>query len=335
MLVSLVSNDFYPQALQFLMRFESFCVPLMERALAKKVPLYGIFDDDNLQSGSGQIRGIFSWSRGGQIFHCLPWKTQSEKDGFARALEAFLWEVKKNHPKNLFSVNGENRGTELFVSKIQEVMGKKPDHGQLYDFMKWQGVRVGSAAPVKADGGGPGTGAAGSAAGVGSAASAEAGGGGSESAAVSAARGIAGGRGPRIIACGPSLLKRLIPLQIAYEKEEVVFDLLTYSEEASILSLKKNLKEQEIFALEVDGRLASKAATNARGKNYVQLGGVFTVKEQRGKGYGKMVVSHFLKAMAALNKKVVLFVKPQNLPAIKLYLSCGFEKIGAYNIQYF
>lgn len=317
MQVSLVSNDLYPQALQFLVRYESFCVPLLERALAKKVPLYGIFDDDNLQSGSGQIRGIFSWSRGGQIFHCLPWKTQSEKDDFSRALESFLREVKKNHPKNLFSVNGENRGTELFVSKIQEVMGKKPDHGQLYDFMKWQGVRVGSAA------------------GVGSAAPVFAGGRGSEFVAASAARGIAGGRGPRIIACGPSLLKRLIPLQIAYEKEEVVFDLLTYSEEASILSLKKNLKEQQIFALEVDGRLASKAATNARGKNYVQLGGVFTVKEQRGKGYGKMVVSHFLKAMAALNKKVVLFVKPQNLPAIKLYLSCGFEKIGAYNIQYF
>ena len=287
------------EALEFLLQYEPFCVPLLERLEEGKVPVYIICEGE-------EIRGLFSWSNGGQIFHCFPWKDPQQKEDLLFAFEDFLRKRFRYTPPVLFSINGEAEGTHLIASAIQRVTGQNTDHGQLYDFMEWKGdVGLARAGDTLA-----GTGAA-----------------------LKAASSLP----PlfRIIKCDPSMTKRLTPLQVAYEKEEVVFDLLNYNVQLSVAALRKSLSKQMIFALEKDGVLVSKAGTNAAGKSVVQLGGIFTVESQRGKGYAKMVLNHLLSEIAAQKKRAVLFVKTHNERARSLYRSCGFQKIGDYEILYY
>ena len=140
----------------------------------------------------------------------------------------------------------------------------------------------------------------------------------------------------KIVRCTPSMAKALFPLQSAYEKEEVVFNLATYNEQVSLLALKKALEEQAIYALyTADGALVAKGGTNAQGTNYVQLGGVYTVPAARKKGYASALIVRIVRDFAAQGKQVALFVKPHNVGAQRLYARCGFEKYGVYEAAYF
>lgn len=278
-----LSRPMEDSAIAFLLQYEPFCVPLLERVIGGKVPVYIICDGD-------EILGLFSWSNGGQIFHCFPWKNQQQKEDLLFAFEDFLRKRFRYTQPVLFSINGEAEGTHVIASALERVFHRRADHSQVYEFMEWNG-KVATEDPLPP--------------------------------------------GFEIIKCEPSMTKRLSQLQIAYEKEEVVYDLLSYSEQVSVAALKKSLSKQLVFALEKDGVLVSKAGTNATGKNVVQLGGIFTVKSERGKGYAKLVLDHLLREIAGEKKRAVLFVKPYNDSARRLYLSCGFQKIGSYEIVYY
>lgn len=135
--------------------------------------------------------------------------------------------------------------------------------------------------------------------------------------------------------CGISDFDNLFPLQKSYELEEVVFSPQDFNQNLSELALKKNLAQKKIFALEQNGKFISKLAINARGKNCVQLGGIFTVPELRKRGFAKKLLLSFCKKYCERGKKTVLFVKKTNLAANELYKRCGFRKIDEYKIIYF
>ena len=135
--------------------------------------------------------------------------------------------------------------------------------------------------------------------------------------------------------CSVSELDEIFPLQKSYELEEVVFSEKDFNEAASRLVLKKNLERKRVFALKKDGKIVSKLSVNARGKNCVQVGGVFTAPDFRKQGFAKTLLFRFCRKYAENRKKIVLFVKKSNLAALSLYKSCGFRKISDYKIVYF
>lgn len=135
--------------------------------------------------------------------------------------------------------------------------------------------------------------------------------------------------------CSVSEIDEIFPLQKSYELEEVVFSEKDFNEAASRLVLKKNLEKKRVFALKKDGKIVSKLSVNARGKNCVQVGGVFTAPDFRKQGFAKTLLLRFCKKYAENGKKIVLFVKKSNLAALSLYKSCGFKKISDYKIVYF
>ena len=63
-----------------------------------------------------------------------------------------------------------------------------------------------------------------------------------------------------------------------------------------------------------------------------QIGGVFTLEEERGRGFCKGVVSELCSRIVSRNKIPTLFVRKNNTPAVKAYNGLGFEHIDDYSL---
>jgi predicted GNAT family acetyltransferase len=127
----------------------------------------------------------------------------------------------------------------------------------------------------------------------------------------------------------------LFPMQKCYELEEVIITPAHFSDGQCLKSLRIALREQLVYVAEVEGVPVSKAATNARGYNVDQVGGVYTVPSERGKGLGKAVVSELLKEVFSEKQAACLFVKKHNRAAIALYERLGFTPVTDYVISYY
>jgi GNAT superfamily N-acetyltransferase len=128
---------------------------------------------------------------------------------------------------------------------------------------------------------------------------------------------------------------KLLPLQIAYEKEEVVLP----GHSIQHLQSKRYLKDSLIKQICVHGvyqnQIITKGMTNVRGITIDQIGGVFTIPELRNRGLGKQTMVELLRLIHQQEKDASLFVKNYNIPAISLYTSIGFSKAGRFSIGYF
>lgn len=131
----------------------------------------------------------------------------------------------------------------------------------------------------------------------------------------------------------------LIELERKYRLEEVVINQKEEDDKIIHFVLNKALTTQCIFcAMKIEnGKLfaVAKAGTNAQGKNYFQLGGVFCREEFRNRRIAFFVIQHLLQYIHSCEKKASLFVKVKNEPAKKLYKNLGFTETGKYAISYF
>ena len=127
----------------------------------------------------------------------------------------------------------------------------------------------------------------------------------------------------------------LFPMQKCYELEEVVIAPAHFNDGQCLRSLRQALREQLVYLAEMDGEPLAKAATNARGYRVDQIGGVYTVPSERGKGLGKTVVSELLNKVFSEKNEACLFVKKHNRPAIALYERLGFAPVNDYVISYY
>jgi RimJ/RimL family protein N-acetyltransferase len=90
------------------------------------------------------------------------------------------------------------------------------------------------------------------------------------------------------------------------------------------------------WVLEADGHPVATCVFNGQLPDIVQIGGVWTPPERRGRGYGRGVVAgSLLAARAAGALRAVLFVEPGNTAAIRAYTAIGFRTIGQYGLVLF
>jgi ribosomal protein S18 acetylase RimI-like enzyme len=130
-------------------------------------------------------------------------------------------------------------------------------------------------------------------------------------------------------------LDALLPLQEAYEREEVLTSIHSYDEAACRASLARSIERQIVYLAEEGGTVVAKAATNARGLAVDQIGGVYTLPSRRGRGLARALVSALLRQIESEGRAAVLFVKPHNAPAFSLYRGLGFVELDDYRVDYY
>ena len=138
-----------------------------------------------------------------------------------------------------------------------------------------------------------------------------------------------------IIRCTENDMENLFEIERNYLQDEVAVRGQKVSDAEVSMRLRQILKNQLYFALISDDRIVSKAYTNAIGKNWIQIGGVYTLFQFRQNGYAAHTVSTLCKRILQAHKNISLFVKTKNLPAQQLYQKIGFTFHSDYKIVYF
>ena len=138
-----------------------------------------------------------------------------------------------------------------------------------------------------------------------------------------------------IMRCTENDMENLFEIERNYLQDEVAVRGQKVSDAEVSMRLRQILKNQLYFALISDDRIVSKAYTNAIGKNWIQIGGVYTLFQFRQNGYAAHTVSTLCKRILQAHKNISLFVKTKNLPAQQLYRKIGFTFHSDYKIVYF
>lgn len=138
-----------------------------------------------------------------------------------------------------------------------------------------------------------------------------------------------------IMRCTENDMENLFEIERNYLQDEVAVRGQKVSDAEVSMRLRQILKNQLYFVLISDDRIVSKAYTNAIGKNWIQIGGVYTLFQFRQNGYAALTVSTLCKRILQAHKNISLFVKTKNLPAQRLYQKIGFTFHSDYKIVYF
>lgn len=123
-------------------------------------------------------------------------------------------------------------------------------------------------------------------------------------------------------------LEALIPACAAMHREEVGIDPLE-RDAAGYRERIRELVEQKRSVIRVaEGMIAAKCEYSAVTDDAVQLMGVWTNPALRRRGHARALLREVCGHIARKGKTVTLFVNDFNAPAIELYDSLGFQRIG-------
>jgi len=95
------------------------------------------------------------------------------------------------------------------------------------------------------------------------------------------------------------------------------------------------LKFQRVLLAFKDGKPVGKANTNARGLSADQIGGVYVRPEFRGNGIAGAIVGLLADTIRACGRRCVLYVRPENTAARRVYEKLDFEVAGTYRAVYY
>jgi uncharacterized protein len=129
--------------------------------------------------------------------------------------------------------------------------------------------------------------------------------------------------------------KRLLPLHMAYEAEEVRLPGRAVNIAASKAALNESLSTQLVLVAYHRDQAVARVATNARGYQTDQIGGVYTDPAWRGRGLARWLMTHLMVRLAREGKGTSLFVKTGNVAALHLYESLGFLFESDFRISYY
>ncbi|TDT60966.1 GNAT family N-acetyltransferase [Fonticella tunisiensis] len=102
--------------------------------------------------------------------------------------------------------------------------------------------------------------------------------------------------------------------------------------EMAIKQLTQRGKEEDFIFLIKNGRIVAQANIQAYTSKINQIGGVFTLEEERSKGYCKAIVSELCRRIVARGKVPTLMVRKNNTPAVRAYKALGFDFYDDYLI---
>lgn len=102
------------------------------------------------------------------------------------------------------------------------------------------------------------------------------------------------------------------------------------NEEDVVKSLSAADAEEDAVIAARDGKMVAYASIQAYTDSISQIGSVYTAEDERGKGYCKAVVSELCSKIESRNKMPTLFVRKNNVPAVKAYSSLGFGYFDDY-----
>ena len=140
----------------------------------------------------------------------------------------------------------------------------------------------------------------------------------------------------KIVRCGIEDADALMPLQLAYEAEEVIPPCRMRNSAVTRKNLERILKTEYVLALRNErGDSIAKANTNALGIRWAQIGGVYTAPDFRRKGYATLLVEALAEKIVASKRFPVLYAKDGNEGAQKAYAALGFTKTGGFTIAYY
>ena len=128
-------------------------------------------------------------------------------------------------------------------------------------------------------------------------------------------------------------LATLVPWRRDYDLFTMGFPDHTIDDAANRDFLAAMIEARHLWVLEEAGRMVSMTSFNATLPDMVQVGGVFTPVEWRGRGHGRAVVAgSLLDARADGVAEAILFTEAENYPAQRAYEALGFERIGDYGM---
>jgi predicted GNAT family acetyltransferase len=130
-------------------------------------------------------------------------------------------------------------------------------------------------------------------------------------------------------------VEEILPLQTAYEREEVLPQGGSLNAAVCRLNLERILKEERILVAEWGGRIVAKANTSATAFTRAQIGGVFVQPDCRGLGIARRICAELARNLILSGWGVSLFVKKQNQSAQRAYRSIGFRPVANYRITYY
>lgn len=130
--------------------------------------------------------------------------------------------------------------------------------------------------------------------------------------------------------CDITYFDKLKDIQYLYHKEEVYDSGSYYPYKAEMRALKETLATRlnyAVFLKEKNNAAVSKCNVNGEAPNLYQLGGIYTKKEYRNKGFSKLCLTYLINDIFNLNKnnEIILYVKKENEAAVNLYLKLGFK----------
>jgi len=126
----------------------------------------------------------------------------------------------------------------------------------------------------------------------------------------------------------PEMAGVLLPLQEAYEIEELGVSRAEIQRIRTKLALRRRLERGEITAIFFEKEPVALAGVNARYGKSCQIGSIYVVPQYRGRGIGRSVISAHVERLFEQYERVVLFVNRRNEKAIRLYERLGFRKAG-------
>jgi ribosomal protein S18 acetylase RimI-like enzyme len=130
-------------------------------------------------------------------------------------------------------------------------------------------------------------------------------------------------------------MEALLPLQEAYEQEEVLPEGAVFNPDSCRLNLRRILTEQRVISAELDGWTVAKANTSALSFTRCQIGGVYVHPAYRGRGIARRLCAELARELLAEGKGLSLFVKKKNPAARSVYRSLGFATQDDYRISYY
>ena len=310
------------EALSFIEPYESECVNLAAQIIKGCANCWAARYNEE-RSQDQKLAGLFCLKKKRSLFHCLPFAKY--KSAFDKKVcseaQRPLMEFFEGHEP--FCINGEAAGS-IFLRNIlkNKKTPMRPSVTNKYFLM----TRDQEALQDQNAGGGTGL-----------------------------------AKDLRVVALSPLDYSRALPLELGYQREEVVPASFDISDQALAASFKESLAAGNHYALEISGEFAAMAKVTSQGRRFAMLGGVYTIPSLRKKGFARFLVSQIIASLQAPAREgsgaknheasqdrnagggsaasnapnFCLYAKQENAAALALYKSLGFTPRCEYLLVYY